>query len=182
MSGEPLVLATLSGGCFWCTEAIFKSLKGVINVMPGYAGGKVENPTYEQVCTGTTGHAEAIQITFNENLIPYQALVEIFFGTHNPTTLNRQGNDVGEQYRSVIFTHSEEQNKVANQVKSQLEKDKLFDKPIVTEIIPFTNFYPAENYHRNYFDKNPGQPYCQTIINPKLAKFREHYKDLMKSA
>jgi len=172
--------ATFGSGCFWCTEAIFLSLKGVLSVMPGYAGGKVDNPTYEQVSSGTTGHVEVAQIKFDPSVISYEQLVEVFFGSHNPTTLNRQGNDVGEQYRSVIFFHDDAKKHVAEKVKSKLEADKTFDAPIVTTIEPLKNFYPAEDYHRNYYANNPDQPYCQAVISPKLAKFRQHYKSLLK--
>lgn len=168
--------ATLAGGCFWCTEALFKRLKGVTSVTSGYAGGTLENPTYEQVCNGKTGHAEAIQITFDPHTIPYEKLLEIFFATHNPTTLNQQGNDIGPQYRSAIFYHSEEQKRVA---------EKLKKKEYATEIMPFTNFYKAEPHHQNYFDRNTDYPYCQYVITPKIQKLfkefgkevKEEYKD-----
>lgn len=173
-------LATFGGGCFWCTEAIFLTLKGVKSVMPGYAGGTIENPTYEQVCSGKTGHVETIQIEFDPTIVNYKTLVEVFFGTHNPTTLNRQGNDVGEQYRSVIFVTSEEQKKIAQEIKSELEKEKVFNAPIVTAIEPFTNFYPAEDFHRNYYANNKDQPYCQVVINPKLAKLRQRYSKFLR--
>ncbi len=172
--------ATFGSGCFWCTEAIFLSVKGVTSVMPGYAGGTVENPSYEQVSSGTTGHAEVARIEFDPATVSYEQLVEVFFGSHNPTTLNRQGNDVGEQYRSVIFFHDETQKKIAEAVKAKLEQGKTFDAPIVTSIVPLTNFYPAEDYHRNYYANNPDQPYCQAVISPKLAKFRQHYASLLK--
>lgn len=173
------MLATFGSGCFWCTEAIFSSLKGVSSVMSGYAGGKVENPTYEQVCSGTTGHTEVAQIEFDPNIISYEQLVEVFFGSHNPTTLNRQGNDVGEQYRSVIFFHDDGQKQLAEKVKTKLEVDKTFEAPIVTTIEPLTNFFPAEDYHRNYYANNADQPYCQAVISPKLAKFRKQYRALV---
>jgi peptide-methionine (S)-S-oxide reductase len=175
-----MAIATFGSGCFWCTEAIFSSLKGVTSVMPGYAGGHIEKPTYEQVCSGTTGHAEVARIEFDPAIISYEQLVEVFFGSHNPTTLNRQGNDVGEQYRSVIFFHDDAQKQVAEEVMTKLTADKTFDAPIVTSIEPLKNFYPAEDYHRNYFANNPDQPYCQAVISPKLAKFRQHHKTLMK--
>ncbi len=172
--------ATFGSGCFWCTEAIFSSLKGVTSVVPGYAGGHVENPSYAQVCSGTTGHAEVARIEFDPTVLTYQQLVEVFFGSHNPTTLNRQGNDVGEQYRSVIFYHDAAQQKTAEAAIASLEKEKIFDSPIITAIEPLTNFYPAEDYHRNYYANNPDQPYCQAIISPKLAKFRKQYSSLLR--
>lgn len=167
--------ATLAGGCFWCTEAIFKRLKGVISVTPGYAGGKIPNPTYEQVCTGTTGHAEAIQIEFDPEKIPYEKLLEVFWHTHNPTTLNRQGNDVGPQYRSSVFYHNEKQKQAAIKTLKQFEDDKLYPDPIVTEIVPFTNFYEAENYHKDYYDNNRSQGYCSVVIDPKIHKLMKEY-------
>ncbi len=168
-------IATLAGGCFWCTEAIFKRLKGVSSVLPGYAGGTVEHPTYEQVCTGTTGHAEAIQIEFDPRVIPFEKILDIFWHTHNPTTLNQQGNDVGPQYRSVIFYHSEKQKAVADRSKVALEKEKVYPDPVVTEISPFTNFYEAEDYHKNYFDRNGNASYCNFVISPKIHKLLETY-------
>lgn len=177
-----MALATFGSGCFWCTEAIFSSLKGVTSVVPGYAGGHVENPSYAQVCSGTTGHAEVARIEFDPTVLTYQQLVEVFFGSHNPTTVNRQGNDVGEQYRSVIFFHDENQKTIAEKVRTQLETDKTFDAPIVTTIEPLTKFYPAEDYHKNYYTNNPDQPYCQAVISPKLAKFRQRFHALVKGA
>lgn len=175
-----LETATLANGCFWCTEAIFQQLKGVKKVISGYTGGTVKNPTYKEVTTGTTGHAEAIQITFNTNKISYRELLEVFFSTHNPTTLNRQGYDVGSQYRSVIFYHSEEQKKIANTLINELTKALIFKKPIVTQIEKLTTFYKAENYHQNYYNNNKYQGYCQAVINPKLEKFRTKYKNKLK--
>lgn len=172
--------ATLAGGCFWCTEAIFKRLKGVKSVLPGYAGGNVEKPSYEEVCQGTTGHAEAIQIEFDSQVIPYKKILDIFWHTHNPTTLNRQGNDVGPQYRSVIFYHSEEQRQAAEESRRNLEKDDIYDGKIVTEIVPFTNFYIAEDYHKNYFDRNKGDSYCDFVITPKVQKLLKQYKQEVK--
>lgn len=163
-------LATLAGGCFWCTEAIFKRLKGVISVAPGYAGGTTENPNYEDVCSGNTGHAESIQIEFNPEIIPYEIILEVFWHTHNPTTLNRQGNDVGTQYRSVIFYHNEQQKEKALKSKEKIEKEAVYKEKIVTEIVPFTNFYKAESYHENYYDKNIDYPYCTYVIGPKIQK------------
>ena len=173
-------IATLAGGCFWCTEAIFTELKGVDKVEPGYAGGQVEKPSYEQVCTGTTGHAETIQVTFDPKVVSYHDLLAIFFSTHDPTTLNRQGADVGTQYRSAVFYHSPAQKATAEKVIQEIEKQHLWPNPIVTEVTPFTNFYAAEEYHRDYFARNPGQGYCRVVIAPKVAKFREHYREKLK--
>lgn len=170
-----LQTATFASGCFWCTEAIFKQVKGVLGVTPGYAGGHTEHPSYEDVCDHTTGHAEVIQLAFDPTVISYETLVNIFFGTHNPTQINQQGNDIGEQYRSVIFYHSEEQKKIAEKIKNVLEKEKTFGAPIATSIEPFTNFFEAEDYHKDYFAKNPDQPYCQAVIDPKVAKFRKTF-------
>jgi len=172
-------IATLAGGCFWCTEAIFKRLKGVQAVISGYSGGGTENPTYEQVSTGTTGHAEAIQIEFNPKVIPYEKILEIFWHTHNPTTLNQQGNDVGTQYRSVIFYHNEKQKAAAEKSKLDLGKEAVYQDKIVTEIVPFSSFYPAEHYHKDYYDKNKDDSYCTFVINPKIQKLmREYGKDV----
>lgn len=170
--------AVFAGGCFWCTEAIFQGLKGVTSVLPGYSGGKVVNPTYEQVCDGNTGHAEATEIEFDPAIIPFTVLLEVFFATHDPTTMNRQGNDVGPQYRSVIFYTSPEQKQQAEEYVKAAQKD--FDRPIVTTIEPLDKFYVAENYHQNYFNNNKNQPYCQAVINPKLKKFREKFANLLK--
>jgi peptide-methionine (S)-S-oxide reductase len=171
---------TLGGGCFWCIEAIFDELKGVESVESGYSGGSVVNPTYRQVCTGTTGHAEVVQATFDPKAISLKELLEIFFTVHDPTTLNRQGPDVGPQYRSAIFYHSPEQKAIAEQVIKEIEAAKLWDAPIVTEISPFKVFYKAEDYHQEYFKQNGGQPYCRFVIAPKMAKFREHYRNKLK--
>jgi peptide-methionine (S)-S-oxide reductase len=165
--------ATLAGGCFWCTEAIFKRLKGVESVMPGYAGGTVENPTYEQVCSGTTGHAESVEISFDPNIITFEKILTVFFHLHDPTTKNRQGNDEGPQYRSAIFYHSEAQKKIAEKLKNEITG-------AVTEITPFTNFYPAENYHRDYYAKNSDQPYCQFVIDPKITKLMRQFASDLK--
>lgn len=173
-------VATLAGGCFWCVEAIFEDLRGVDSVMPGYAGGEVANPTYEQVCTGTTGHAEAVQIIFDPKVVTYGDLLRIFLTTHDPTTLNRQGADVGTQYRSAIFTHSDTQAKAAREAIAEVTREKLYRDPIVTEVTPFTNFYPAEEYHRDYFARNPQQAYCRAVIAPKVSKFRAKYRDRLK--
>ena len=168
-------IATLAGGCFWCTEAIFKRLKGVISVTPGYAGGNKENPTYEEVCSGQTGHAEAIQIEFDPKLVGFDKILDIFWHTHDPTTLNMQGNDIGTQYRSAIFYRSDKQKEEALKSKEEFEKERVYKDPIVTQIIPFTNFYEAENYHKDYFDKNKEYPYCTYVINPKIQKLMEKY-------
>ncbi|MDP4205852.1 MAG: peptide-methionine (S)-S-oxide reductase MsrA [Bacteroidota bacterium] len=173
--------ATLGTGCFWCSEAIFNSLKGVIKAEPGYSGGTTDNPTYEEVCTGTTGHAEVVRITFDPQIISYKQLLEVFWLIHDPTTLNRQGADHGTQYRSVIFYQSEEQRKISEESKKEIEMSKVWSNPIVTQIVPFRKFYPAESYHHDYFIRNPKQPYCQIVINPKLQKFREHFKALLKN-
>jgi len=173
-------VATLAGGCFWCTEAIFKELRGVEQVTPGYAGGHVPSPTYEQVCTGTTGHAEAVQIIFDPRVISYADLLRIFLTTHDPTTLNRQGADVGTQYRSAIFTHTPDQARVAREIIAEFTKARVYDDPIVTEVRPFTCFYPAEEYHRDYFARNPDKGYCRLVIAPKVAKFREKYRDRLR--
>jgi peptide-methionine (S)-S-oxide reductase len=174
-------IATLAGGCFWCTEAVFKELKGVEKVEPGYAGGTVPNPTYEQVCTGRTGHAEAVQVTLDPVIISFEELLKVFFTVHDPTTLNRQGADVGTQYRSVIFYHSDQQKSTAQQVLSEVTAAKLRNAPIVTQIEPFQAFYRAEDYHLDYFKSNPRQPYCQMVIAPKVRKFREHYMEKLKN-
>ncbi len=173
-------IAILANGCFWCTEAIFKELKGVEKVEPGYAGGHVDAPSYEQVCSGTTGHAEALRVTFDPKLISYHDLLAVFFSTHDPTTLNRQGNDVGTEYRSAIFYQSQSQKATAEQVIQEITKKRLWPGRIVTEVTAFTNFYPAEDYHRDYFSRNPQQAYCRVIIAPKVAKFREQYREKLK--
>jgi peptide-methionine (S)-S-oxide reductase len=172
---DTLKKATIAGGCFWCTEAIFQKLNGVEKVTSGYSGGWKENPTYQEVCNGQTGHAEAIQIEFDPAKIKYATLLEIFFKLHDPTTLNRQGNDIGTQYRSAIFYHDEEQKKIAEKVKQKLEKEKYYQDPIVTEIIKFTNFFPAEDYHQNYFENNKSAPYCRVVIDPKIRKLLKDF-------
>jgi len=177
---DSLQKATFGSGCFWCTEAIFENLNGVYSVVSGYAGGKISNPTYEEVCSGTTGHAEVTQITYDSSLISYDDLLEVFWKTHDPTTLNKQGNDVGPQYRSVIFYHNDEQKQLAEKYKSELDKSGAWDKPIVTEISPLTNYFPAENYHQDYYNNNPNQGYCAFVIAPKLEKFRKVFKDKLK--
>jgi peptide-methionine (S)-S-oxide reductase len=173
-------IATFGNGCFWCTEAVFQQLKGVEKVESGYAGGHVENPTYEQVCSATTGHAEVLQITFDPAVISYEELLRVFWETHDPTTLNRQGNDVGPQYRSIIFYHSEEQKQLAEKYKLVLDESGAFDDPIVTTIEPLTNYYPAEKYHQDYFLRNGSQPYCAFVVRPKVEKFRKVFKDKLK--
>lgn len=177
---EGIEVATFAGGCFWCTEAVFLEIKGVEKVVSGYIGGKTVNPTYKDICTGETGHAEAIQITFNPNEVAFEDLLEIFFGTHDPTTLNRQGADVGTQYRSEIFYHSEAQKTKAENYIQLLEKEKLYDKKIVTKVSSATIFYPAEDYHQNYYNQNSSQGYCQMVIAPKLEKLRKYYKSKLK--
>ncbi len=172
--------ATFGGGCFWCTEAVYLELKGVVDVKPGYSGGHVNNPTYEQVCTKTTGHAEVIQITFDPKIISYSEILEVFFMTHNPTTLNQQGNDVGPQYRSVIFYHSKKQKEIAEKVIQLFTEEQVYDQPIVTEVTAFDKFYPAEDYHQNYFARNKNQGYCQFVVAPKVEKFREIFKEKLK--
>lgn len=179
-SMKNLEKATFASGCFWCTEAVYERVKGVESVVSGYAGGKTPNPTYEEVCSGSTGYAEAVQITYDPSVITYDELLEIFWRTHDPTTLNRQGNDVGTQYRSVIFYHNDEQKKLAEEYKKKLDQSGAWDKPIVTQIVPFTNFYKAENYHQNYYENNPNQGYCAFVIAPKVEKFEKVFKNKLK--
>ncbi len=173
-------IATLGGGCFWCLEAAFNELEGVASVVSGYSGGKVENPAYEAVCNGDTGHAEVVQVSFDPLLISYQELLTAFFAIHDPTTLNRQGNDAGTQYRSVIFTHSAEQKAAAEEMIAALSREGIWDQPIVTEVLPAPVFYPAEDYHRDYFMRNPQQPYCQVVVAPKVAKLRARFSGKLK--
>lgn len=175
-------LATLGGGCFWCLEAVFDMVEGVTAVKSGYAGGHVANPTYEAVCTGTTGHAEVVQVELDPAVISYRDVLEIFFGIHDPTTPNRQGADVGTQYRSVIFTHSDEQADIARSVVAELGAEGIWDDPIVTEIEPLVAFYPAEGYHDEYFRRNSSQPYCQAVIAPKVTKFRKRHAHRLRSS
>ena len=175
-----LQTATFGSGCFWCTEAVFLDVKGVKEVASGYMGGQIKNPTYEQVCTGTTGHAEVIHLMYDDRQVSYENLLEIFWNTHDPTTLNRQGADVGTQYRSVVFYHSEEQKKIAEQYKKQLGESKVFKNTIVTEIVAAGEFYKAENYHQNYYALNPNQGYCQFVIRPKVEKFRKQFAEKLK--
>ena len=172
--------ATLAGGCFWCLEAVFDDLKGVVSVESGYAGGITPNPSYQQVCTGSTGHAEVVQITFDPQVISYHDLLTIFFTIHDPTTLNRQGNDVGTQYRSAIFYHDDEQQLTARQVIKEITEEGIWGSPIVTEVVPYETFYMAEDYHQEYFANNPSQGYCRVVIAPKVSKFRKHYQEMLK--
>jgi peptide-methionine (S)-S-oxide reductase len=177
---KDMEIATFAGGCFWCTEAIFLEIKGVKKVVSGYIGGTTLNPTYSEICTGTTGHAEAIQITFDPSEVGFEDLLEVFFGTHDPTTLNRQGADVGTQYRSAIFYHSEDQMKKAQNYITLIAKEKLYDREIVTKVSPATKFYAAEDYHQNYYNQNASQGYCQMVIAPKLEKLRKYYSSKLK--
>ena len=173
-------VATLAGGCFWCLEAVFEQLRGVENVESGYAGGQTENPTYRHVCGGETGHAEVAQITFDPAVTSYSDILDVFFATHDPTTLNRQGNDVGTQYRSAIFYHTPEQKQAAEAKIAELTAERLFPRPIVTEVVPLERFFKAEDYHQGYFRTNPAQPYCQYVISPKMAKFRKKFAHKLK--
>jgi peptide-methionine (S)-S-oxide reductase len=174
-------LATLAGGCFWCLEAVFEQLRGISKVTSGYSGGRVPNPTYQAVCTGTTGHAEVVQVEFDPDEIAYRDLLGVFFALHDPTTLDRQGGDVGAQYRSAIFYHNDEQRRTAEEVVKELEAEHVFDDPIVTKIEPLVAFYPAEEYHREYYKRNPNQPYCRAVIAPKVAKMRTKYLQRLRS-
>lgn len=180
LSGES-ELATLGSGCFWCTEAVFRQMKGVTNAVSSYSGGHVKNPTYEQVCDGTTGHAEVVQVTFDPRVISYPELLEVFWRSHDPTTLNRQGNDIGTQYRSVVFYHTDGQRRAAERYKEMIDAAGVFDSPVVTEIVPFVAFYPAEADHQNFYARNPRQGYCRAVIGPKLDKLRKVFQDRLKS-
>ena len=180
-SADSTQLATFGGGCFWCTEAVFEATKGVSAVVSGYAGGQTLRPTYEAVCTGQTGHAEVVQVTYDPAVVSYEQLLEVFFRTHDPTTLNRQGADVGTQYRSVVFFHDDAQRDVAERVKARLDASGAFGRPIVTEISPLDVFYPAEAYHQDFYARNPQQGYCRAVIVPKMEKYRETFADLLKS-
>lgn len=173
--------ATLAGGCFWCLEAVYDQLRGVENVQSGYAGGRRPNPTYEQVCTGTTGHAEVTQITYDPAVISFRDLLDVFFTIHDPTTLNRQGGDVGTQYRSAIFYHDDEQKRIAEEVINDLSEKKIWEDPIVTQVAPLDVFYPAEDYHRDYFERNPNSGYCRVVIEPKVSKARSHFMEKLKA-
>lgn len=177
---KDLQIATFGAGCFWCTEAVFLNVKGVTKVVSGYSNGKVKNPTYREVCTGQTGHAEVTQITFDPAQVSFEELLEVFWNTHDPTTLNRQGADEGTQYRSAVFYHNDEQKKIAEAYKKQLEASKLYKDPIVTEIAPLVSFYPAEDYHQNYYALNAGQGYCQFVIRPKVEKFKKQFATKLK--
>lgn len=170
-------IATFGSGCFWCTEAFFQKLKGVEKVVSGYSGGSIKNPTYREVCSGLTGHAEVVQVYYDPSIISYVELLEVFWKTHDPTTLNRQGNDEGTQYRSVVFYHNEKQKESASHFKKQLTASKIWNDPIVTEIAPFETFYPAEDYHQNYFSENGSQPYCNFVIMPKMEKFKQVFSE-----
>lgn len=178
--GKEFEKVTLGGGCFWCTEAVYLQLKGVVDVKPGYSGGHVKNPSYKEVCNETTGHAEVVQVTFDPAVVTFAEILEVFFVTHDPTSLNRQGNDVGTQYRSAIFYHTPQQKGTALQIIANLEKEKAYEKPIVTEVTEFKAFYPAEDYHINYFARNKNQPYCQFVVAPKVEKFRKVFREKVK--
>jgi peptide-methionine (S)-S-oxide reductase len=181
-SESHLEVATLASGCFWCTEAVFQEIKGVVKVEPGYSGSSMLNPTYEQVSTGTTGHAEAVQLMFDPKVLSFMEILEIFFATHDPTTPNQQGADVGHQYRSAIFYHNDKQKAIAEEIIEELTSEKTFDSPIITEVKPFKKFYNAEDYHKEYFKKHPQQPYCRVVISPKIAKLRKKFHEKLKSS
>ena len=181
-NGQVREVATLGGGCFWCLEAVYEQLRGVESVVSGYAGGHDPNPTYNAVCSGTTGHAEVVQVTYDPREVSFREILEVFFTIHDPTTLNRQGADVGTQYRSAVFYHSPEQKETAEQVIAELEAEGVWNQPIVTEVTPLDTFFPAEAYHQQYFRNNPGQGYCQVVVAPKVSKFRKKYLDRLKAA
>ena len=181
MDDKRVEVATLGGGCFWCTEAVFLSIEGVLKVEPGYSGGRPEDANYQRVSTGRTGHAEVVQVSFDPKAITFREILEIYFATHDPTTLDRQGADVGPQYRSVVFYHDEGQRTIAEEVIEELDGEKIWERPIVTKLEPYEAFYRAEEYHLNYYEKNRGQPYCRLIIDPKIIKLRERFKDKLKS-
>ena len=181
MENKNTETATLAAGCFWCVEAVFDDLRGVRDVISGYSGGHKENPTYREVCSETTGHAEVVQIEFDPQEISFKEILQVFFTVHDPTTLNRQGNDIGSSYRSAIFYHSDEQKRVAEEVIKEVTEEGIYDDPIVTEVTAFDKFYPAENYHQEYFANNPTQPYCAAVVAPKVAKFRQKYVSRLKS-
>ena len=180
MENKNTETATLGAGCFWCVEAVFDDLKGVEDVVSGYAGGHISNPTYREVCSETTGHAEVAQIKFDPNEISFKEILQVFFVVHDPTTLNRQGNDIGSSYRSAIFYHSDEQREIAEEVIKEVTEEGVYDNPIVTEVTKFTNYYPAEDYHQEYFANNPNQPYCAAVVAPKVAKFRQKFVNRLK--
>jgi peptide-methionine (S)-S-oxide reductase len=181
MEVERMEFATLGGGCFWCLEAVFQDLQGVQGVRSGYSGGSVPDPTYEEVCRGTTGHAEVVQVEFDPSVTPYREILQVFFAIHDPSTLHRQGADVGTQYRSAVFFHSPTQEEMAMEVIRELDAESLWAGPIVTEVVPLERFFPAEEYHGDYFRRNPQQPYCQAVIHPKIAKFRSRFAHKLKS-
>ena len=180
MSEKVLETATLAAGCFWCVEAVFDDLQGVEDVVSGYSGGHKENPTYQEVCSETTGHAEVAQIRFDPEVLSYADLLRVFFSVHDPTTLNRQGNDIGTSYRSAIFYHSPEQKAIAEEIIKEITAEGIYDNPIVTEVTAFDKFWPAENYHQEYFANNPNQPYCAAVVAPKVAKFRKQFADRLR--
>jgi peptide-methionine (S)-S-oxide reductase len=180
MSNKKTEEATFGTGCFWCSEAIFSRLKGVMSVTPGYSGGKTKNPSYDEVCTGETGHAEVVRIVYDPSVITFEELLEVFWKTHDPTTPNRQGADVGTQYRSVIFYHNEKQKELAEHYKQKLNEEKIWKNPVVTEISPLTSFYPAEDYHKNYYENNPAKGYCNFVITPKVEKFEKIFREKIK--
>lgn len=179
MTESNLQKATLGGGCFWCLEAVYQQVRGVVHVESGYTGGQTLNPDYDSVCTGKTGHAEVVQIEFDANVLTYQKILEIFFAIHDPTTLNRQGNDIGSQYRSVIYAHDKQQRLMAEEVIKQLATENIFDQPIVTELSDLPTYYPAEDYHQNYFNNHPDQGYCAFVVSPKVSKFRKQFAELL---
>lgn len=181
MTESNLQKATLGGGCFWCLEAVYQQVRGVIHVESGYAGGQILNPDYDSVCTGKTGHAEVVRVEFNAGVISYRTILDIFFAIHDPTTLNRQGNDIGSQYRSVIYAHDHQQRMIAQEVIQQLTKDNIFDQPIVTELADLPTYYKAEEYHQNYFNDHPDQGYCAFVVSPKVSKFRKQFSELLNS-
>jgi peptide-methionine (S)-S-oxide reductase len=180
MMSKNLQNATLAGGCFWCLEAVFDELRGVESVESGYTGGGTGNPTYREVCSGTTGHAEVVQVKFDANVLSYRDLLNVFFAIHDPTTLNRQGGDTGTQYRSAIFYHNDEQKQIAEEAIKDLNSQQIWDKPIVTDLTAFDKFHVAEDYHQEYYANNPDQPYCQAVVAPKVAKFRKHFLGMLK--
>lgn len=180
MENQELETATLAAGCFWCVEAVFDDLVGVEDVVSGYSGGHTSNPTYKEVCSETTGHAEVVQIRFDPTKLSFKELLQVYFTVHNPTTLNRQGNDIGSSYRSAIFYNSDEQKRIAEEVRAEITAEAIYDDPIVTEVTAFSNFYPAEDYHQEYFANNPSQPYCSAVVAPKVAKFRQKFVSKLK--
>lgn len=182
VSNSNIDTATFGAGCFWCVEAVFQRMEGVISVKSGYSGGSLKNPTYKEVCSGLTGHAEVVQITYDKTKASFDELLEVFWKTHDPTTLNSQGNDYGTQYRSVVFYHNDEQKKLAEKYKEEINKSGAYPKPVVTEISPFTNFYPAEGYHQNYYNENGSEPYCKFVIQPKVEKFEKIFKSKLKKS